>query len=78
MHADLTTAITEHARATERWLGSVEAVSPQQAGWRPGPERWSLAQCLDHVTITTSPPRSAHGAPPGVTSLAAVATAALA
>jgi len=54
MHADLTTAITEHARATERWLALIEAVTPQQAGWRPGPERWSVAQCLDHVTITTS------------------------
>ncbi len=53
MHEDLATAHSDHERATERWLALVEGASPEQCGWRPAPERWSVAQCLDHVTITT-------------------------
>jgi hypothetical protein len=27
----------------------VDGLSPEQGGWRPAPEAWSVAECLDHL-----------------------------
>ncbi len=53
MHPDLVRARTDHAAATQGWLALVGDLSAAQANWRPGSERWSVAQCLDHVHIVT-------------------------
>lgn len=53
MHPELVTARADHEAATEGWRALVRAMSDEQANWRPGPERWSVAQCLDHVCIVT-------------------------
>lgn len=29
-------------------------ISPEQLNWKPSPESWSIAQCLDHLIITDS------------------------
>ena len=29
-----------------------EGLSPEQFNWRPEPDRWSIGQCLDHLTRT--------------------------
>ncbi len=36
-------AITEEARAV------FSGLTPQQLNWKPGPDRWSVGQCLDHL-----------------------------
>jgi hypothetical protein len=33
-------------------LELVEPLDPQQFNWRPGPDRWSVGQCLDHLNQT--------------------------
>src|SRR6185503_1124101 len=35
-------------------LRNLEPLSDDQLNWRPGPGRWSIAECLEHVAITTS------------------------
>ena len=29
-----------------------EELSPDQLVWRPGPDRWSIAECVDHLSFT--------------------------
>lgn len=31
----------------------VEGLSEQQFNWRPGPERWSVGECFNHLAIAT-------------------------
>jgi hypothetical protein len=46
---DIRTLIDELA-ATERDAEAlVEGLSEEQGGWRPSPEAWSVAECLDHL-----------------------------
>ncbi|MEX2502207.1 MAG: DinB family protein [Trueperaceae bacterium] len=51
MTSDLRIARDEHAKATEGWRELACGLSPAQGSWRPAPDRWSLAQGLDHVGI---------------------------
>ena len=30
----------------------IDPLDPQQFNWRPGPDRWSVGQCLDHLNQT--------------------------
>lgn len=30
----------------------LEGLSPKQANWRATPDQWSIAQCIDHITLT--------------------------
>ena len=30
----------------------VEVLSDEQLNWKPGPDRWSIAECLEHLTVT--------------------------
>lgn len=39
-------AFEDVARDTPQTLG---ALTPAQLNWKPGPARWSVAQCLDHL-----------------------------
>jgi len=32
--------------------GLVAGLSDAQFGWSPGPKRWSMAQCFDHLNVT--------------------------
>lgn len=41
-------AITEEARA------SFEGLSAEQLNWKPGADRWSVGQCLDHLVTTNA------------------------
>ncbi len=40
----------ETLRAHARHLA--HKLSPQELNWKPGPDRWSVGQCLDHLTVT--------------------------
>lgn len=32
----------------------VSGLSEAQLNWKPAPEKWSIAQCLDHLTVTSN------------------------
>ena len=32
----------------------LDGVTPEQASWRPEPNRWSIADCIDHLNITNA------------------------
>jgi hypothetical protein len=38
-------------RQESEWLA--ERLSDEQFTWRPGPERWSVGECFDHLAIAT-------------------------
>ena len=38
-------------RTRARLIESVEGLTPEQHGFRPAPERWSVAQLCDHLSI---------------------------
>lgn len=44
-------AETEQNIAHARKL--VEGLSDEQMNWKPAPEKWSIAQCLDHLAVTS-------------------------
>src|SRR5579862_3119795 len=35
----------------EAFLTEVQGVSEDQARWKPGPERWSILECTEHVAV---------------------------
>jgi hypothetical protein len=39
-------------QAKQQALGLVEGLSDQAFQWRPGPQRWSIAECLEHLNVT--------------------------
>ena len=49
--SDLRVARNDHAEATAGWRELVRGLTSAQGSWRPAPDRWSLAQGLDHVGI---------------------------
>ena len=53
MHSDIESALANARIATTQWLALVQGLSPAQANWRPAPDRWSIAQCMDHLNTTT-------------------------
>lgn len=38
--------------ALERVHALTDRLSPQQLNFKPAPDRWSVAQCLDHVSVS--------------------------
>jgi DinB family protein len=36
-------------------VGAFRALSPAQLAWRPSPEKWSVAHCIDHLTAQNTP-----------------------
>lgn len=49
--AEIVTAVAQVAEDTKRVFGSL---SPEQLNWKPSAERWSVAQCFDHLITTNS------------------------
>jgi hypothetical protein len=61
--ASTTVAITEDERkrltqylteTRERLLGTARGLSPQQLDHKPAPDRWSVAEVLEHLTVAES------------------------
>jgi hypothetical protein len=44
---DETEKTSDEATKLARWL------SEEQLNWKPAPDRWSIAQCLEHLALTT-------------------------
>jgi hypothetical protein len=38
-------------QAEERVLAITADLSPAQANWKPAPERWSVAECIEHLNV---------------------------
>jgi hypothetical protein len=55
MHAEIERALQDSRTATGQWRALAGGLSHAQANWRPAPESWSIAQCMDHLTATTGP-----------------------
>ena len=53
MHSDIESTLADTRSATSQWLALVQGLSPTEANWRPAPDRWSIAQCMDHLNLTT-------------------------
>ncbi len=45
----LTTCIQRYLEADERVRSMVGGLSATQANWKPGPKKWSVNQCLEHL-----------------------------
>jgi hypothetical protein len=45
------TALGLLARSRGAVLGAVEGVSEEQARWKPGPDRWSILEYVEHLAI---------------------------
>jgi hypothetical protein len=48
----LTDWLDELARIEREVRGTLEPLSEAQFSWKPGPSRWSIGECLDHLAIT--------------------------
>lgn len=57
------TTETPRSRKLEEWIAAYESagrrmheltdgLSGEQINWKPAPDRWSVAQCLDHLEVT--------------------------
>ena len=55
-HLALTPAIDEFRRQFDRLADDADALvaplSDAQFAWQPGPNAWSIAQCIDHLNVT--------------------------
>lgn len=40
--------------AKEKARIAFSGISPAQLNWKPSPEKWSIAQCLDHLVVSDS------------------------
>lgn len=48
----LETIVAETEKVNNQARKVVEGLTETQLNWRPSPEQWSIAQCLDHLTVT--------------------------
>lgn len=44
------TILKNLAESRERLLGTVRGLSPDQLHYRPAPGRWTVAECVEHIT----------------------------
>jgi len=49
---DLPTAISEVTRIATDTKATFGGLTPSQLNWKPSAERWSVAQCFDHLLTT--------------------------
>lgn len=49
----LRTIATEAAENSDTARQLVSGLTEAQLNWKPAPEKWSIAQCLDHLTVTS-------------------------
>jgi len=50
--AEIVNKLDSLANNVEHRLGGL---SPEQLNWKPSPDQWSIAQCLEHLIITNRP-----------------------
>jgi len=43
--------ISELKAADARAIAVANALTPQQLNWKPGPAKWSVGQCLEHLSL---------------------------
>ncbi len=53
MHPQLEAIVTEFRNGSERLHRLADVVAPERWAQRPGPERWSVAECVAHLNLTT-------------------------
>ena len=50
----LQTIVSEAEKNSDAVHELVAGLSKTQLSWQPAPEKWSIAQCLDHLAVTSS------------------------
>lgn len=50
--ADRDKAITELDGSRQMFLDAIKGLSPAQWNFKAGPDRWSIAQCADHIALS--------------------------
>jgi len=50
--SDLQQFRAQVGQVKQQALGLVEGLSDQAFQWRPGPRRWSIAECFEHLNLT--------------------------
>ena len=50
----LNTVVSESERNTETARAVASDLTEVQLNWKPAPEQWSIAQCLEHLAISTN------------------------
>lgn len=46
-------ALTDHlAKSSREFLASVEGLTPEQWNYKAGPDRWSIANCAEHIAAS--------------------------
>jgi hypothetical protein len=49
---DRTALVTELQSSHQAVVEKVKDLSPEQLAFKPAPERWSVAECLEHISVT--------------------------
>lgn len=45
--------LTDHlAKSSQEFLSSVKGLTPEQWNFKAGPDRWSIAQCAEHIALS--------------------------
>jgi hypothetical protein len=45
--------LTNHlAKSSQEFLSSVQGLTPEQWNFKAGPDRWSIAQCAEHIALS--------------------------
>jgi hypothetical protein len=50
--ADRTALVTELQASQQAVVDTVKGLTPEQMAFKPGPDRWSVAECVEHITAT--------------------------
>jgi hypothetical protein len=50
--ADRTALLTELKASQQAVIDTVKGLTPEQITFKPGPDRWSVAECLEHIAAT--------------------------
>ena len=48
-------SVLEHLERTRQlFLEAIADLTPEQWSWKPAPDRWSVAECAEHITLSES------------------------
>jgi hypothetical protein len=50
--ADRTALVTELQASQQAVVDTVKGLTPEQMTFKPGPDRWSVAECVEHLAAT--------------------------
>ena len=50
--ADRTALVTELQASQQAVVDTVKGLTPEQMTFKPGPDRWSVAECIEHIAAT--------------------------